>query len=158
MLLAAGADPSQQNKFRQTPLHFACACGNIHAAAVLIGCGGVDTQEAKGMTPLMLAAKRGAADLMLALIQAGQEAEAQRALQAGLGSPSARASGSGASALLLASEQDMKKLVTQLLACKVDVNQARWDGATPLLVATRKRAMAAVKLLINAGADVNQSR
>ncbi|KAJ9508451.1 hypothetical protein QJQ45_011981 [Haematococcus lacustris] len=263
MLLAAGADPSQQNKFRQTPLHFACACGNIHAAAVLIGCGGVDTQEAKGMTPLMLAAKRGAADLvclllaqgradpllqdhqgltarahatspdiqalllaaeasaleakgqapgparapgvrptkaaavfraskdggaagrdkaqqpqvpglpsqppaaevppamhssqMLALIQAGQEAEAQRALQAGLGSPSARASGSGASALLLASEQDMKKLVTQLLACKVDVNQARWDGATPLLVATRKRAMAAVKLLINAGADVNQA-
>ncbi|KAJ9510790.1 hypothetical protein QJQ45_027578 [Haematococcus lacustris] len=263
MLLAAGAAPSQQNKFRQTPLHFACACGNIHAAAVLIGCGGVDTQEAKGMTPLMLAAKRGAADLvclllaqgradpllqdhqgltagahatspdiqalllaaeataleakgqapgpaqapgvrptkaaavfraskdggaagrdkaeqrqvqglpsqppaaevppamhssqMLALIQAGQEAEALRALQAGLGSPSARASGSGASALLLASEQDMKKLVTQLLACKVDVNQARWDGATPLLVATRKRAMAAVKLLISAGADVNQA-
>ncbi|KAL6765728.1 ankyrin repeat-containing domain protein [Haematococcus lacustris] len=144
MLLAAGADPSQQNKFRQTPLHFACACGNIHAAAVLIGCGGVDTQEAKGMTPLMLAAKRGAADLVCLLLAQGR---ADPLLQ----------DHQGLTARAHATSPDMKKLVTQLLACKVDVNQARWDGATPLLVATRKRAMAAVKLLINAGADVNQA-
>ncbi|XP_042877568.1 transient receptor potential cation channel subfamily A member 1 homolog [Penaeus japonicus] len=72
LLAKHGALLDAQDKYGQTPLHFAAMTGNLRAARDLIKCGAqVEIEDNQQMTPIMVAATYGYVDIVrLLLIQA----------------------------------------------------------------------------------------
>lgn len=107
---------------------------------VLIKDNGANVKDARGQTPLMIAAAFGTLDAMKVLISSGADAKAE--------------SEAGVTALHWC-VGDVAK-VRLLLDQGADVNKASRLGRTPLLVAAETYGtLEAVRLLLQKGADVN---
>ena len=106
----------------------------------------VNAKDSRGQTPLMLAAERGDAIRVRALIAAHASLDSR--------------DNEGRTALVVAAGSDQKgslDCVRQLIAAGADVNASDDDGTTPLMEAASGH-LDSVKALIAAGADVNARR
>jgi len=99
----------------------------------------VDGRDARGATPLMAAARTGAVEAMIALLDAGAD-------------PNARDGFNHWTPLMHAIHKQQAGAVRLLLERGADPN-ARTESVTPLIMAAADRDAAIVKLLLAHGAD-----
>jgi len=99
----------------------------------------VDGRDARGATPLMAAARTGAVEAMIALLDAGAD-------------PNARDGFNHWTPLMHAIHKQQAGAVRLLLERAADPN-ARTESVTPLIMAAADRDAAIVKLLLAHGAD-----
>lgn len=92
---------------------------------------------------------------LLQAISAGDEAAVLQLLVVGA-SAHARLAGTGATALYLAAERGMLRVIDQLLGMGAEVDLPTWDGTTPLSAAICAGQTPAVEALLQRGADVNK--
>jgi hypothetical protein len=79
----SAAAPSGAHQQEHTALHQAAVNGNESAASALLAAGSVvNTADAEGGTPLVLAARRGHAGVVHVLLAAGAKLEAAALVQA----------------------------------------------------------------------------
>ena len=105
---------------------------------------GADLERSSGrrrMTPLLAALDADQEDSALLLLERGANPAA--------------VDKNGESALSWASFNGAPKVVGDLIAAGVDVDQASHWGGTPLMSAARKGRLAIVRALLEAGADVS---
>jgi ankyrin repeat protein len=102
--------------------------------------------DADGVTPLMVAARGGAAAQVRALLEAGATANARCACS--------DYQGGGWTPLSLAARNGDAEKVSRLIAAGADVNARNGEDETALILATRRPNIDAVKALLKAGADV----
>ena len=113
---------------------------DLSALRTLVKSSGADLKDARGQTPLMIAAAFGSLDAMRFLIAEGASVKAQ--------------SDAGVTALHSCTGDTGK--VRLLLDHGADVNKATLLGRTPLLVAaSTSGTLATIRLLLEKGADVN---
>lgn len=92
-----------------------------------------------GATALIMAAQKGRAEVVEALINGDADVNA-------------KTSPEGYTALILASQNGYSKVVQALLSAGADVNAKRYDGATALKMASQNEHKDVVRLLQDAGA------
>lgn len=139
-LLALGFDPNTLSDYGQVPLYLALQEDCPAVVAVLLASPAlkVDASNAKGETPLMMAALKGQVDLARKLIERGAKVRKS-------GWTPAHYAASGPSAELLA----------LLLDRGADIDARAPDGNTPLMQAARFGTEDSIKLLVQRGADKN---
>lgn len=137
-LLARGMDPNTLDPKGQHGLFLALRGGSSKAAAVLMQHPDtrVDTANAVGETPLMMAALRARVDVMKALIQRG-----------------AQVNRPGWTPLHYAASSPSPAPVQLLLELGAEVDARAPNGNTPLMLAARYGSEESVALLLNKGAD-----
>lgn len=145
-LLSSGIPISAMaNAAGRTPLHAACARAHLPLMRILVAAGigvaDLGAPDARGVTPLMLAARSGDEDaaprLIELLLRAGVSVSAADATGA-----TACHHGAGRAASLAA-----------LIRRGANVNARDKTGISPLMRAAGKGATAAVRILLAAGAD-----
>ena len=94
---------------------------------------------------------------LVALVRRGRTTDVASLLAGGADANEPSTDGTGATALLVASEKGHTKIVKKLLAAKADVNRAANDGATPLFVAAWEGHTEIVTKLLAANANVDQA-
>lgn len=97
-----------------------------------------DAADSYGMTLLMLAAKRGRADLAALLLERGASPER---------------TADGRTALYYAAAGGADAIVRMLLERGMDVNQTDGDGSTSLIAAAGFCNASTIEILLDAGAD-----
>jgi len=140
-LLEHGADANRATGMDWTPLRIAAHNGDVDMVAALCSGKGalVDLPDAKQRTPLYIAAKRGFAGTVEALLDRGADANA---LAEG-----------GATPLYAACCGGHVDAVTVLLARGAHTSVSTSDGSTPLHVAAALLSKRCVLALLAAGAD-----
>lgn len=125
-LLRAGADVDAGNDYGVTPLHLACANGNVAIVRKLLAAG-ADPNAAKltGETPLMRCARNGVVDAVRALIERGADVNRTENSEA-------------QTALMWAAAGDHVEVVETLIRAGADVEQrsATITEPEPFIVAT----------------------
>ena len=110
-----------------TALSDACRCGELAEVAALIA-DGADVNEPlfagphRGVTPLLVAAHRGHAEITSALLAAGATIN--------------HSNEDGLTPLLIACQKGRAEVISVLLAAGASVDQGMADGTTPLIVVT----------------------
>jgi ankyrin repeat protein len=97
-----------------------------------------------GETPLMTAARTGAADVVKALLARGAQVD---------GKDNRR----GQTALMWAAAEGHAAIVKNLIDAGADIHARVPSGLTPLLFAVREGRLDVVRVLLKAGADVNET-
>eukprot|EP01051_Picozoa_sp_SAG22_P018975 SAG22_NODE_3359_length_1758_cov_10.438819_1_plen_380_part_00 len=180
LLELEGYTVDMRNGMQDTPLHMACAAGQVEAARVLLeGGAALGAETAWSMTPLYWAANGGGpghlkvAELLLnrganvnfqtggkevqgkytPLHEAAREGHvAMVELLLARGANPRLRELAGGTALHLAAEAGHVELVKRLLALGLDPDSRRYDGHTPLSLAGQGDKQAVVELLVDAGA------
>jgi ankyrin repeat protein/predicted Ser/Thr protein kinase len=122
--------------FRQpdlTPLESALAVVDTSAA--------VGQREVRPQSPLLIAADRGDERMVVSLLNAGADVNAQNQ--------------NGWTALSVAADGGHDDIARLLLAEGADVNLVRNSGVTPLMLATNRGNRTLVEELLSAGAELN---
>jgi ankyrin repeat protein len=101
----------------------------------------IESRDADGMTPLLLAARFGGGDALAALLKAGADVHARDNV--------------GMSALHLAALHNRFALVRPLVGAGLSVDCATARGSTPLMAAAAGSAAKAAEELLALGANVN---
>jgi ankyrin repeat protein len=161
LLLELGLDVNARDKRQETPLHFACSCGNFETAQVLLNHGAkLNALNADGHTPLHKASQAQRSysgdsifdDLRVVrlLLEHGADVNAQDKDQE--------------TPLHVASSMSKYPIAQQLLDCGADVNARNADDQTPLHRVSHGIGMSdfrrsinpyVVQLLLERGADLN---
>ena len=110
-----------------------------------LGEASVNSHDAGGCTPLMLAA------------DAGNEALVQTLL-ARKADPSAAVSKDGSTPLLCAVQQGNPRVVRTLLDAKADVGDQTLNGVGPVFLAAQENRADLIEMLLEYGADANNKR
>ena len=142
-LLQEGLDPNARDDDRRTPLAVAAVAGDADLLALLLE-HGAELERSSGrrrMTPLLAALDADQEDSALLLLERGANPTA--------------VDKNGESALNWASFNGAPKIVDDLIAAGVDLDQASHWGGTPLMSAARKGRLEIVRALLEAGADVD---
>lgn len=137
-LLRRGFDPNTPDPQNVHPLMVAVRLGSLKAAQALIAAPGtkVDERTPDDETPLMLAALRGHADLVRALI--ARDADVNK---------------TGWTPLHYAATHGHLDIMRMLLEAHAYIDAESPNGTTPLMMAAHYGTAAAVVLLLEAGAD-----
>jgi uncharacterized protein len=137
-LLERGFDPNSMNPQGQVPLYLALRDGSPQVAEVLLGSPRlkVDTANAAGETPLMMAALRGELGWVRRLVELG--AQVNRA---------------GWTPLHYAASGPEPSVVAYLLDRGAIVDALAPNGNTALMMAARYGAIDSATLLVSRGAD-----
>ncbi|XP_011256514.2 ankyrin-3 [Camponotus floridanus] len=143
-LLTAGADTSLKNDRGETALHESLECGALNTATFLMPLTPTGIASRYGETPLHIAARKNHIDVVMWLLDHGEDPGTQ---DAGGNTPLHLASARGF-------HQTVSLLVTSPLAQLERVNV---DGLTALQVAAESGFFDAVKVLLKAGADPSQT-
>lgn len=178
-LLAAGAEPNQQNEDGDTPLGLAAEKGHLNCMRLLLEAPGININhpDNEGETPLMKAAyynQPEAIKLLLAtpgidinatnqsgdnafhLAIFGENPECARMLMEAPGFDLARSCTEGRTPLHLAAASGLVQWLRQLLSKSPDINAQDDMGRTPLYHAAFYHQAACMQLLLEApGVDVN---
>jgi hypothetical protein len=126
-----------------TPLHIAVVAGSPEIVQSLLAAKApVDAQTPTGETPLMLAAAKGRADVIVLLADAGATVDQRN-----------EAGGQGRTALMLAVLGKHPETVRALLGSGASVNVADQTGATALALAAEAGASESIQPLLEAGAN-----
>ncbi|XP_029667996.1 ankyrin-3-like [Formica exsecta] len=143
-LLTAGADTALKNDRGETALHESLECGTLNTATLLMPRTPTDIVSRYGETPLHIAARKNHIDVVMWLLEHGEDPGTQ---DAGGNTPLHLASARGF-------HQTVSLLVTSPLAQLERVNV---DGLTALQIAAESGFVNAVKVLLKAGADPSQT-
>jgi ankyrin repeat protein len=137
-LLARGFDINSPDEHGQVALYLALRADSPKVVATLLGSPGlhVDAANAKGETPLMMAALKG------------KLGACQRLLEQG-----AQVNRDGWSPLHYAASGPQPKVVSLLLERGAQINALSPNGSTPLMMAARYGAQDSAELLVAHGAD-----
>ena len=140
--LAGPVDVNERQPDGATALHWAVHHQDVVAADLLIGAGAdADAANDLGVTPLLMACRRGPGGLVARLLAAGADANA--------------ALPSGETALMAAARAGSVDAVNALLARGARVNAAEATrGQTALMWAVANRHPAVTRVLLDHGADV----
>lgn len=144
-LLEAGADPKGVNRKGETPIYVACNERQIEIVKLLVGKGfgvNVNIRNPKGETPLMAAAKRGAASVV-DVLGTVEGIEVNATLP------------NGQTALHLAAREHANT-VRALLKIKANPDLQDRRGFIPLHVAADNTCIDTLPLLLEATEDVNK--
>ena len=138
-LLARGFDPNSPSEKGQTGLSLALRDDSLKVAAALLADArtAVDTANASGETPVMMAALRGNVEWTARLLERG-----------------AQLNRSGWNALHYAATGPGTALVTMLLARGAVIDAASPNGSTALMMAARYGPEDTVNLLLTRGASL----
>lgn len=144
-LIAAGRDPNAVSILQDRPLHVAAYGRNPAVISLLVDAGGaLETRDDKGMTPLMLAARRAEAGQVTALLNCGADVSAY--------------DDDGWTPLHYAAQAGIGEMVGELLEAGADPAATAADGTTVLHMAAGSHyadSVAIVKRLLAEGADPN---
>ena len=145
LLIGAGANVGQANRYGMTPLMLAATNGNAAMLELLLNAKtDPHTKLPEGETALMTAARTGKVDAVKVLLAHGakvNEAESWR----------------GQTALMWAAAEGHVATVDALIAAGADIRARSKGGFTPLMFAAREGRPGVVKALLKAGADVNET-
>jgi ankyrin repeat protein/serine/threonine protein kinase len=144
LLLRSGASVNAKNNANRSPLWIASSKGHVNVVQLLLGARGtnVDAEDAKGVTPLHIAADYGSAEVVKLLMGKGANVNAK---DVGKHTP-----------LLVASFKGHATVVQLLLGARgVITDVASVVGTTPLHAAVRCGWPKVVELLVEKGANVN---
>jgi uncharacterized protein len=141
VLIAAGADVNARDTRQNTALSTAVFQGNVEMAGILIKAKADLKASLYGMTPLMMAASTGNAEMIRFLAEAGADVNFSPTGEYG-----------GRTALLSAVSAGQAEAVKALIALKANVNFRTKDGETPLKAAQEAKHEEIVGLLKAAGA------
>ena len=156
MLVAKGADVNPRDNFQETPLFHAARAGHAVIARLLASSGAdVNARNEAGYTPLTVAARwTWPESLTVAvvdtLIAAGVDLDLQTPA-AGRGPLGT----SGSSALQMAAERGMGRVVESLVRGGASVDPECPDGRTALYWAAKEGHLEIVEFLVAHGANVN---
>ena len=176
-LLEAGVDVNRSELDGTTALHWAAYQGDLETARLLLGAGAADTPNRYAVTPLVLAAGRGDAPIVEALLDAGADAnttlpEGETVLMAAARAGSvrvlklllahgadvgAREGWRGQTALMWAAAENHPEAMHVLIELGARVNERSDTGWSALLFAARAGKAEAVRALLAAGANVNDT-
>ncbi|EQC28945.1 hypothetical protein SDRG_13283 [Saprolegnia diclina VS20] len=151
ILLDAGADATSKTTAKETPLHWASSSGRTETLKLLLESmpaemrsGYLEGLSPNGFRALHIAAVRGHAAVVTALLDAGAEINAATASNHGK-----------LSALALAAEAGHADVVGVLLGARAPVDIRDKLRRTPLILAVMNGHSAVATTLLNAGADAN---
>lgn len=180
-LLKAGADPASRDASGESCLVMAIKGGNPSLVRLLLAAGAPAdaTDQVFGQTPLMVAARIGAAPVVRLLLDSAVDVNAQtrRGAVPAFRLPSSNAGSKGAgivrggwpergerdpipgakTALLYAAREGHLAVVQQLLAHGAQIEKADADGVTPLLMAVLNGRFEVAHWLLAQGANVRAS-
>eukprot|EP00929_Paragymnodinium_shiwhaense_P049287 TRINITY_DN24870_c0_g1_i2.p1 TRINITY_DN24870_c0_g1~~TRINITY_DN24870_c0_g1_i2.p1 ORF type:complete len:2588 (+),score=813.76 TRINITY_DN24870_c0_g1_i2:684-7766(+) len=136
-LVQRGADVNETDQEGATPLHIACAHGNLEVVRYLLAAGaGVELRDKNSLTPLLAASYQGHADVVELLCRSGVNVNAPDV--------------EGWTALYASAFTGNTAVARSLLAANADPALAAKDGSTPLVVSKVKAHPAIEKLLLAA--------
>jgi ankyrin repeat protein len=142
ILLEAGANVNEKNKYGLTSLMMAAWKGHKRIAEMLIANGAnVNIKDNNGWTALMLAASRKHPKIAELLIMKGADIEARN--------------NHGATALYLAAYKGDREIASLLMEKGSTVDTKTYTGFTPLMAAAFNGHGEIVKLLVEKGAEIN---
>ncbi|KDO24177.1 hypothetical protein SPRG_10605 [Saprolegnia parasitica CBS 223.65] len=151
ILLDAGANATAKTTAKETPLHWASSFGRAETVKLLLESmpaemrsGYLEGLSPNGFRALHIAAVRGHAAVVTALLDAGAELNAATASNHGK-----------LSALALAAEAGHADVVDVLLRARAPVDIRDKLRRTPLILAVMNGYSAVATTLLNAGADAN---
>ena len=140
--LEQGADVNTQNKFRETPLHIACALGCLDCATLLLERGaGANALDNLGLTPLLHASAEGCPELVSLLLDHGANIEHREYV-------------CNMNALHTAAQADNASVVSQLIQLGLAVDDPDQSGWTSLHNAVRFGCQASAEILLENGASL----
>jgi ankyrin repeat protein len=143
LLLGAGANAKNVNRYGVSALSLACTNGNGSIVEMLLTAGAdPNTELPEGETALMTAARTGDPTAVRVLLDHGAN-------------PNAKERFLGQTALMWAVAQKHPKIAEMLIAAGADVHTRSTAGFTPLLFAVRAGDQEATGLLLRSGANVN---
>lgn len=143
LLLGAGASARSANRYGVTPLSLACTNRNAVIAEALLKAGAEADPAAGGETPLMTAARTGAAEIVTLLLARGARIDA-------------RDDRRGQTALMWAAAEGHAAIVQDFIEAGADFHLRTPSGFNALLFAVREGRIDTVRVLLRAGADVNE--
>ena len=144
LLLAAGAEPNSRNKWKNTPLQWACNKGHTEVAKLLLAVPGIDAvaTDANADTNLAIAAMNGRTDVVELLLAAGVDPSTKNKW--------------GNSPLQWACNKGFAEVAKLLLAVPgIDIAAPDANGDTNLAIAAMNGRADVVKLLLAAGASAS---
>ncbi len=141
-LLAAGADPKEQNRYGFSPLSIACTNGDGEAVKLLLAAGASpNTTLPGGESVLMTAARTGKPEPVDALLKAGADPNAVES--------------HGQTALMWAAAEGNVEAVNLLLAAKARLNAQLPSGYNAWFFAVREGRTNVVDALLQAGVPLD---
>jgi ankyrin repeat protein len=143
LLLAAGANPKAQTRYKISPLFLACTNGSAAIIEHLLNAG-VDpnSKDESGQPALMTAALTGKIDAVKLLLSRGANVNTPEPFK-------------GQTALMWAASEGNAGAAAMLIEFGADVKAKSAAGFTPLLFAVRNDHIDAAKVLLQHGANVN---
>ena len=143
LLVERGANVNAVDTFDHTPLHEAVLKGNVTIIAALLAVKAVnvDAKCKHGMTPLLLAARAGKAEIVKLLCDRGADLEAKDPRQM--------------TALMWAAASGHTSVVETLVEQKADAHARDKPGFTALHFAAERGHADVVRVLADNGADVD---
>ncbi|XP_050458913.1 ankyrin-3-like [Cataglyphis hispanica] len=143
-LLTAGADTALKNDRGETALHESLECGTLNTATLLMPRTPTGIVSRYGETPLHIAARKNHIDVVMWLLEHGEDPGAQDA--------------GGNTPLHLASARGFHRTVSLLVTSPLaQLERVNVDGLTALQVAAESGFVNAVRVLLKAGADPSQT-
>ncbi|GMH43187.1 hypothetical protein BSKO_11109 [Bryopsis sp. KO-2023] len=168
-------DVDAPNKIGFTPLHAAAMNGSVSIAKSILDAGGErEARDAKGETPLLIAAAQGQTRMVTLLLEnynvdvdasnsvgetplyvasvGGHVAVVDVLLKNGADTEASI--NNGFTPLMVAAQEGQTRVMSKLLEKKANVHAANNNGETPLLIAALEGYQSAVALLLDNGADI----
>jgi ankyrin repeat protein len=137
-LLAQGADIAAQDRWQATPLHR--ALWHVEVARLLVDAGApLETADARGATPLLVASGSADAEVLRLLLDSGAQVSTQ--------------DNQGNTPLHMSSNDD--DTTSLLIAAGAPVNATSAGGKTPLMQAAHTGSASVIKIMVMNGASVN---
>lgn len=119
-------------------LIFSCICIDLHVTCFQVD---INVTDYQGNSSIHLAARTGATDLLILLLECGGDCDSPNSL--------------GRTPLHVACTENQEEAVEALLRHGASVNVADKEGVTPLMVAAKLGSVPLVEILIDNGANIS---
>jgi ankyrin repeat protein len=162
-LLEQGADPGiRTGRYGRSVIHFAAEADDIGLIKLLLSYGvNIETQDECGSTPLIIATKRNAKDVIIELLGLGAENGVQAYIDALLGKTKPNIvlpNLPWVHSMILNRYIDVLKLNLTIFPQNIKVNEFDALGLTPLDIALVRRDKESFHILLEYGADPTRGR